>query len=371
MAVQLHTCGPSCAADCRQGEEASRAVARRDRKQLTVDFHCHALVPAVETLVADCPQKRAEGAAMITAMGAASAEHNRTRMLPAAFPGLTDATTRLVDMDAMGVDVQVVSPSPSQYYYWAEEGLAEQVVRVENEAIADLCASHGKRLVGLGTVALQHPRLAIEQIQYAVATLGLRGVEISTAIGDRELDDPDFESFWAKVQDLDCVVFIHPFGTSLGERVNRYYLQNIIGQPLETTVALSHLIFGGVLDRYPGLKIVAAHGGGYLPAYSGRSDHGHQVRPEIHSMAGALKHKPSEYLRQIWFDTLVYQPQNLRALADQVGASQLVIGSDYPFDMGAYDVHRLVEAVPGLSDEERAQILGGNACRLLGLDGQQ
>ena len=149
------------------------------------------------------------------------------------------------------------------------------------------------------------------------------------------------------------------------KRLGSHYLSNIIGQPLETTIALSHLIFGGVLDRHPGLKIVAAHGGGYLPSYCGRSNHGHAVRPEARVMASQA---PIEYLRRIWFDTLVYEPQGLRHLIDVVGASQLVVGSDYPFDMGHNDPRGLLAATPGLSDAERAAILGGNARSLLGIE---
>jgi aminocarboxymuconate-semialdehyde decarboxylase len=195
----------------------------------------------------------------------------------------------------------------------------------------------------------------------------MRGVEISTAVNGLELDDPKFARFWARAEELGCLVFIHPFGTSLGERLNRFYLQNIIGQPIETTIALSHLIFGGVLDRHPGLKILAAHGGGYLPSYTGRSDHGYQERPDAHSMLRA----PSEYLRQIYFDTLVYKPECLHHLIEQVGATQVVLGTDYPFDMGSYDVHGLLENVRGLSEEDRSAILGGNAARLLGLEAGQ
>jgi aminocarboxymuconate-semialdehyde decarboxylase len=159
-------------------------------------------------------------------------------------------------------------------------------------------------------------------------------------------------------------VFIHPLGTSLGERVNQFYLTNIIGQPLETTIALSNLIFGGVLDRWPRLKIVAAHGGGYLPAYIGRSDHGYKVRPE----ASNIQKKPSEYLKRIYFDSLVYSPTQLQALIATVGASQIVVGTDYAFDMGDYDVHELLESLSLLSENERAMILGGNAKRLLGME---
>ncbi len=340
------------------------AVVRKRGRSLTVDVHCHVIVPEVEALVKDRPEKRAEPEIQRRAMGTVSAEYNATTMLPAAFPKLTSVDERLRDMDAMGVDIQVVSPTSVQHYYWADPDLARDIVRTTNEKIAEECAKHPDRLVALGNVALQHAELSIEQLEHCSRALGMRGVEVSTAVNGRELDDPAFARFWAKAEELGCLVFIHPFGTSLGERVNRFYLQNVIGQPIETTIALSHLIFGGVLDRHPGLKILAAHGGGYLPFYTGRSDHAYGVRPDAHVMERA----PSEYLRRIFFDSLVYSAASLRNLVAQVGASQIVVGTDYPFDMGSYDVHALIESVESLSAEDRAAILGGNAVRLLGLE---
>jgi aminocarboxymuconate-semialdehyde decarboxylase len=267
-------------------------------------------------------------------------------------------------MNAMGVDIQVLSPSPTQYYYWADRDLAQQLVRVQNEYVAEICAQHPERFAGLGTLALQHPELAAEQLEYAMRQLGLKGVEISTSVSGEELDAARLAPFWEKAEALGAIIFIHPFGTTLGGRVSTHYLSNIIGQPLETTIALSHLIFGGVLDRHPGLKIVAAHGGGYLPSYCGRSNHGRAVRPEAKA---AAKLRPVDYLRKMWFDTLVYEPEGVRHLVNMVGASQVVVGSDYPFDMGHYDPHGLVGSAPGLMEAEVAAILGGNAAGLLGL----
>jgi aminocarboxymuconate-semialdehyde decarboxylase len=359
--------------DCRQlrgparGLERSGAVDFRShhkQRGLTIDMHCHAFVPEVEQLVKDRPQKRAEPDLQRRTIGTASMEYNISTMLPAAFPKLTNLEQRIRDMDQMGVDIQVVSPTSTQHYYWADLDLARQIVRVTNERIAESCAQHPDRLVALGNIALQHPELSLEQLDHCVRKLGMRGVEISTAVDGLELDDAKFTRFWARAEELGCLVFIHPFGTSLGERVNRYYLQNVIGQPIETTIALSHLIFGGVLDRYPGLKILAAHGGGYLPSYIGRSDHAYKTRPDAHTMQRA----PSEYLRQLYFDTLLYEPESLGRLIEQVGATQVVVGTDYPFDMGAYDIHGLVAGVRGLSEADRIAILGGNAARLLGLN---
>jgi len=342
--------------------QAAPLRVRRDRKSLTVDVHCHVLTAEVERLVSGRPEKQAEAAAQLRMYGAESVEYNRT-LFAGLMPELTDVNERLRRMDTMGVDIQVISPSPNQYYYWADFDLAKQIVAVQNEHITSVCAGHPDRLRGLGNVALQHPELSVQQLTDCVRKYRLHGVEISSAVNGLELSDARFERFWAKAEELGCLVFIHPLGTSLGERVDRHYLGNIVGQPIETTLALSHLIFGGVLDRFPGLKICAAHGGGYLPSYVGRSDHGFAVRPE----ARKIKHKPSEYLKRIYFDSLVYTAEGLRHLIAEVGVAQVMLGTDYPFDMGAYEPEKLITAVPGLTDQDREQILGGNAARLLGI----
>jgi aminocarboxymuconate-semialdehyde decarboxylase len=337
-------------------------AARRKTRTFTVDLHCHAFFPEVEKLVAGLPQKLAEPELMLRAMGAATVDYNNKVMLPQAGPKLTNLQQRLADMDAMGVDMQLVSPTSTQHYYWAEPDLAVEVVRIQNEGMAELCATHPDRFLGLGTLALQHPALAVEQLEHAVRKLGLRGVEISKMVAGKELADPMFEPFWAKVEELGCIVFIHPFGTTLGTRLDRHYLSNVIGQPLETTIALSHLIFGGVLDRYPGVKILAAHGGGYLPSYIGRSNHAWHARPDARSCAKP----PGDYLRQIWFDNLVYEPEALRHLIQEAGIDQVVTGSDYPFDMGEYSFSDLLDSVPGLSQDDHEGIAWRNAERLLG-----
>ncbi|WP_198351323.1 amidohydrolase family protein [Flavisphingomonas formosensis] len=334
------------------------------RPMPVIDVHCHIATPAVEKLVAGHPARDAEMTTTHVLQGGPSTEYNRTVMLPACVRRMTDLPGRIADMDAMGVDVQILSPSPGQYYYWAEPDLADRIVALQNEHIARTVTDHPDRFRGLAAVSLQHPDLAVRQLTHAVRNLGLRGVEISSTDGTRELGDPSFEPFWAKAEELGAVVFIHPLGSSLGARLDRHYLANVIGQPIETTIALSHLIFGGVLDRYTGLKIVAAHGGGYLPTYPDRSDHAWGARPDSHSMAEPL----TSYLKRIWFDNLVYTPQAIRALIDRVGVERLVVGTDFPFDMGAYDVQAVVERVAGLSSAEREAILGGNALALFGLD---
>jgi aminocarboxymuconate-semialdehyde decarboxylase len=265
-------------------------------------------------------------------------------------------------MDRMGVDVQVVSPSPVDYHYWADADLAARIVGTLNEGIAALCARHPDRLVGLGGIALQHPMLAAGQLRHAVGTLGLAGAVIGTHAGGRDFSHPDFEPLWLAAEQTGAVLFVHPWGCTLGERLATAYLFNVVGNPTETALALSHLIFGRVLDRYPGVRIVAAHGGGYLPFYPARADHAYRVRDDSRACA----EPPSAYLRRMWFDSVVYEPKMLRHLVDNVGADRVVLGTDYPFDMGQDDPVGVLDAVDGLGAAARAAIAGGNAAALLG-----
>lgn len=326
---------------------------------LAVDMHCHNHSPEVEGLSADHPVRKAVAALEAEAIGAASVRVNVERYA-SVLPKLTLASERLADMDAMGVDVQVVSPSPLQYAYWAEQALADQLVGLQNEAVAVLCGDHPDRFVGLGTVALQDPARAARQLERLMKKDGFKGVEIGTYVAGRDIADRFFDPFWTKADELGAVVFIHPWGTTVGSRLADHYLMNVVGQPFETTVGLSKLILGGTLDRCPGVKIVAAHGGGYLPAYIGRSDHAYAVRPD----AGTCACLPSTYLRRIWFDSVVYDPKQLARLIDAVGADRVVLGTDYPFDMGHYDPAGLVV---GLDTETQRRLLGGNAAGMLGL----
>ncbi|WP_435526271.1 amidohydrolase family protein [Microbacterium elymi] len=229
-----------------------------------------------------------------------------------------------------------------------------------NRLVAEHVAAAPERLTGLGLVPLQHPARIVECLDDAVLGRGLAGVEISSFAGDVELSDERLEPFWARAAQLGAIVFLHPFGCSLDERLDRFYLANTVGQPVENAVALSHLIFAGVLDRHPGLRIVAAHGGGYLPTSIGRSDHAWRVRPDARGCA----HEPSSYLKRIWFDTVVHDPSVLRHLIEVAGPSQVVLGSDFPFDMGPEDPVGFVRGA-GLPDDVTQRILTGTADELL------
>lgn len=361
-AIQLHICDSRCPPACSKANKAQQAVNQRSRSVQVIDLHCHVFTPDVEKLTAREQKRQQENARMRLTMGKDSCQYNDEKMIPAIGGKLVDPGARLDDMERLGIDLQVLSPSPSHYCYWAEEALAQALVDAQNNAILSLIDQHPEKFLGFCALSLQHPELAVTQLETAVKN-GFRGAEISTHVEGMPLSSPSLEPFWACAEKLGAVIFIHPFGADLGDRLNTHYLSNIIGQPLETTIALSQLIFDGVFDRYPNLKILAAHSGGYLPFYPERSNHGYRVRPE----AQTIKHAPSEYLRRIWFDTLVYAPEAVQALINSVGVDQVVVGTDYPFDMGAYDIHGLVNDLTELSQDEREKILSQNAKRLLGL----
>jgi aminocarboxymuconate-semialdehyde decarboxylase len=331
-----------------------------DRTPVT-DVHAHLLLPAMHAeverrapdLVAEAAdlERRRNGIESLKASGA---------MVGARIPQLTDVAVRLSAMDAQGVDRQWVSVSPNHFYPWAPEGLAVWVAGETNRLVAEHVAQAPDRLTGLGVVPLQHPERIVECLDDAVLGRGLAGVEISSFAGDVELSDPRLEPFWARAAQLGCVVFLHPFGCSLDERLDRFYLSNTVGQPTENAVALSHLIFSGVLDRHPDLKVVAAHGGGYLPFAIGRSDRAWRVRPE----ARQCEHAPSTYLRKLWFDTVVHDAAALRQLVEVAGGSRVLMGSDFPFDMGLDDPVTDIRSA-GLPEEITRRILGENADELL------
>lgn len=326
-----------------------------------IDVHAHVLLPGLHAEVERRdPGGVRDAAALDLRRNGADSQAVSGPMVGARVPKLTDVAVRLAAMDAQGVDRQWVSVSPNHFYPWANEQLAVWVAQETNRLVAEHVAAAPDRLIGLGVVPLQHPSRILECVDDAVLGRGLAGVEISSFAGDVELSDPRLEPFWSRVEELGAIVFLHPFGCSLDERLDRFYLANTVGQPAENAVALSHLIFAGVLDRHPGLKIVAAHGGGYLPTAIGRSDHAWRVRPDAHGCA----QEPSSYLRRIWFDTVVHDGPALRHLVEVAGASQVVLGSDFPFDMGLDDPVAAVCAA-GLPDEVTERILSGNAASLL------
>ena len=317
-----------------------REVVVSGKRVKTVDVHAHCAVPAAMKLVG--------------------------RALEAEALLMSNTAERIRAMDEQGIDVEALSINP--YWYAAERDVAAEVIRIQNETLAEICAAQPDRFVAFATVALQHPALAVEQAEQGVKRYGLRGVSLGGSVEGVELSDPKFHPFWAKVEQLGVLVFIHPQGTAELERTGRLQgnglLTNTIGNPLETTIALSHLIFEGTLDRFPGLKICAAHGGGYLPSYAARSDAVQTTFPQ--RMTGTLKKKPTEYVRQLYVDSIVFTPEALRHLAAETGPGQILMGTDYPFPWTHTSVDHIL-GTPGLSDADKIAMLGGTAMGLLGI----
>jgi aminocarboxymuconate-semialdehyde decarboxylase len=350
----VFSCGP------RQAALSTRARGGV-KSHATIDMHCHVHIHEADELLKDwlAPQNEP----MLRFASALTRATNREQML-SLRPKLTSVSARLEDMDRLGIDIQVISPSPFQFCYWAppEAGLA--AARVVNDAIAAIVASSPDRFVGLGTVPLQAPDLAVAELDRLIKDLGMRGVEIAGSVGDHELSHERYRPFFSRAQELDALLFMHPNGYTEGGRLADHYLINIVGNPLEATVALSHLIFDGVLEDLPSLKLCVAHGGGFLPAYAGRMDHAHRVRPDCRRRIHAI---PSSYLKRLYFDTVVFNPTQLEVLIREYGADHVVLGSDYPYDMAESDPVGFVRGLKSLTDAEVGAVLGGNAARLLNL----
>jgi aminocarboxymuconate-semialdehyde decarboxylase len=319
-----------------QAQQRRREVVVNGRRVRTVDVHAHCAVPQAMAL-----------------MG-----------LKVSPEGLLVSQDRIRAMDEQGIDMEALSINP--YWYKADRDLAAQIIKLQNDKLAEICAEQPDRFVAFATVALQYPDLAAEQLETAVRKLDLRGTLIGGSVNGEELSAPKFHPFWAKAEELGALIFIHPQGTAeLGNRLKgNGGLTNVIGNPLETTIALSHLIFEGTLDQFPGVKICAAHGGGYLPSYAARSDAGCVTFPA--RCEKPLKKKPTEYLKQLYYDSLVFTPEGLRHLVAEVGASQIVLGTDYPYPWTTTAVDHILET-PGLSETARAAMLGHTAASLLGI----
>ena len=328
-----------------------REVVVDGRRVKTVDVHAHCAVPAALALMGE----KLAGPGLRTDLDMATA-----------------LDVRLATMDAQGIDIEALSINPN-WYRVTERDRAATIIEIQNEALAEACAKTPDRFVAFASVALQFPDLAAEQLARGVAKYGLRGAAIGGNVAGAELSDPKFHPFWAKAEELGVLVFIHPQGDGAPEQLgSRFkgngYLSNVIGNPLETTIALAHLIFEGTLDRFPGLKICAAHAGGYMPSYAGRFERGCPVRPDLcpGGTHGPIQKCPSEYMKQLYYDTMVFRPEGVRHLAAEVGVSQLMAGTDYPYPWTDTAVDLILET-PGLSDADRVAILGGTAAKLLGI----
>jgi aminocarboxymuconate-semialdehyde decarboxylase len=355
MPLENHThAGALQFVDCHGGaltatnEAAAQAGGGRRRQVLvagkrvkTIDVHCHCVIPK-----------------SLEVMGRKLADERG--------PGLGEVgARRLREMDEQGIDVEAISINPS--WYRLDRDKAAEVVKINNETLTELCAAHPDRFVGFASLSLQFPDLAVQQLEHAIKKLGMRGIAIGGSVAGEEFSDAKFHPVWAKAEELGILIFIHPQSTP--ELSNRFkgngWLANTIGNPLDTTIALSHLIFEGTLDKFPGLKVCSAHGGGFLPSYAPRSDNCLRVAPEMDTGV-KLKKKPTEYMRDMYYDTLVFTDEALRHLAAEVGVERLVIGTDHPIPWQADSINHVLNC-PHFTDAQKRMMLGETAGKLLGI----
>jgi aminocarboxymuconate-semialdehyde decarboxylase len=329
-------------------------------KGVTVDVHAHVGVPQAAKFV----EPHLDLAAIPLAHFATPETKALSAKQEADIGGRAGVEMRLADLDAMGIDIQLVAPPPLQCYYTVPLDIAVKAAQIVNDGVAAFCAQKPERLKPFCSVPMPDADEAASELERCVKKLGFAGVEILTNVAGKELSDPAFAPFWKKAEELGALVMIHPNGFTEASRLSRFYFNNVIGNPLETTIALHYLIFDGVLERHPKLKILAVHGGGYLGAYPGRIDHAWGARSDSH---GALPQPPTAYLKRVYVDSVVFTPYQLAELVRVFGAEHVLMGTDYPYDMAEYDPVAHIASVEGFDAATVAALAGGNAKRLLDL----
>jgi aminocarboxymuconate-semialdehyde decarboxylase len=322
---------------------------------MNIDVHSHIEIPEAAALL---PVGREATNSPLSAESAAyQKKHNE-----AIRDQILNPERKIADMTEMGLDITVLSITPSQFFYNADGELAVRVARAQNDRIAALVGQYPRKFIGAATVPMQNVNAAVAELERSVVELKLQGVEVGSNIRGRYLGDPSFLPFFEKARALNVPVFIHPCNVAGAERMTDFYLPNLIGNPLDTTITAASLIFSGIFDRFPGVKIVLEHAGGHLPYIIGRFAHGWKVRPECRKF---IQRSPDEYLGEFYFDTIAHGPEALKFLISRVGAARVLIGTDHPYDMGDMDPLGSLGAVAGLSPKEREMIAGGNAVALL------
>ena len=330
----------------------------------TIDVHTHLSVPAGNDIAKPFFRPELEPRSLYSS--AETLAYNREYRASDRQSGqFEDVEVRLADMDRQGIDLQVIAVPPTEYYYWLDEGQALRACRVQHERFAEVVAAHPGRFAAIANLPMNHPGPAIEVMREAKEQFGFHGFELSADVVGKELDDRRYDPVWEAAVELGMTAILLPQGFTHGERFTDYYLVNVMCMPLASTLAVTRMILGGVWQRHPDLKMVVVHGGGYLPFYSARTDHAFRHRPELRKHIDRL---PSEYLSQLYFDTNVFDPSMVEQLVRRFGAEHVLLGTDYPFDMGTTDPLGFLEQVP-LSDDERALVLAGNAERLFSIPG--
>jgi aminocarboxymuconate-semialdehyde decarboxylase len=274
-----------------------------------------------------------------------------------------DAEVRLSECDAHGVGVQVLSTVPVMFSYWARPQHTLQVARFLNEHLAGVCQRHPRRFVGLGTLPMQEPELAVAELERCVRELGLAGVQIGTHVGPWNLDAEELFPVFARAAELGAAVFVHPWDMLAPERMRKYWMPWLVGMPAECALAICSMMFGGVLERLPTLRVAFAHGGGAFPGTFGRIEHGFMARPDL--VAVDNPHPPGRYLKRMYVDALVHEPHALRLLLELFGPERIALGTDYPFPLGESHPGRLIDSLPGLSEATVERLKVGTALEWL------
>ncbi len=323
----------------------------------TIDIHTHILTQETAALLTKAGVK-----VTITPDDAENAAFDVNGVVYRPFPtGGFDIPRRLRDMDAAGVDVHVLSATPQTYLYNQEPALGLTLAAIQNDQMAKHIAVHPDRFMGIATLPLQDPKRAADELRRAVTKLGLKGSMFASNIMGKNLDDPSFEPVWTTAEELGAFMFVHPNNVAGADRMKSYYLNNLIGNPLDTTIGAACLYFGGVLDRHPKLAVVLAHGGGFTPYQAARWEHGWQVRPEPKKN---ISRQPANIAKRFYYDTILHSAPVLEFMIGHVGANRVMLGSDYPYDMGMIDCVKHVRSL-NISDADKASILGARADTML------
>jgi aminocarboxymuconate-semialdehyde decarboxylase len=324
----------------------------------TIDIHTHIEVP--DAAARATPLFKPEYDPRMQFQPEESTRYNR-ELRATQVAQFVDTDARLADMDLQGIDVQALAIAPPQYFHWLDDVTGPRVNAMQNDAIFAMTEAAPDRFVGIANLPMDHPGAAVTEMIRAHSDLGFNGFEVNADVNGGDLDDRRFDPIWAKAEELEMLVILHPHGWTEPRRMDDYYLINVVCMPLASTVAVSRMILGGVWERFPDLRMLVVHGGGYLPFYFARTDHAYEVRPETRRH---IRRPPSEYLHKLYFDTTVFASSAVEYLVAEFGADHVLMGTDYPFDMGPTDPLGFLAAAR-LTEAEHSLIVGGNAARLL------
>ena len=334
-------------------------------KHAAIDIHTHVEFEKTQTFVnKQYTDEEIFSRFVVAAAGPRSARINKG-LMPALREPLRDTRRKIHDMDERKLAFSILSSTPFAFFYEIEEGPAIELARYQNDQLAEIVKKHPDSFAAMATLPLQAPDAALKELDRAIDDLGLRGIEVGSHVGERELGDRVFWPVYEFLEKSGLPMFIHPHHVAGMDRLQEFYLSNLIGNPLDTTIASANLIFSGVFEKYPGLKVILAHGGGQLPYIFGRLEHGYQVRPECRDY---VHQSPRQFLGNFYFDILTHSEEALRYLISLVGSQHVLLGTDYPYDMGENHPVETILRVAGITESDRRKILRDNAVALFKLD---